>query len=677
MSDDERGRATDRVAGLSRRTVLRGGAVGTGALALGAFGVRAGADDGAETTADAVGTTVGVGSVESKLTASDGDDDDAFGDGVALDGDTALVGTPGDEDPNGSDAGAAYVYENDGGTWRERAKLAPCDGDDGDHFGAAVALSGDTAVVGAPGDEDPNGTDAGSAYVYTRRGKVWSLATKLVASDGASGDQFGWTVAVDGDTAAVGARQAEVSDPQLGQVGAGATYVYTRSGGAWSRQAKLVVSDAPNDDLVSAVALDGDTLLVGDAGDTVTGGDVSGAAYVFERSGGSWASPTKFTATDNDRDDSFGQAVSLAGDTALVGAPGDEDPNGMFAGSAYVFVRSGGSWTQQEKLAPGDGERGDEFGEAVAVDGDTAIVGTQADDDPPGGAVYEFTRSGTTWSGAGTLTPSDGDADDDFGQAVALDGDTAVVGAPNDEDPNGSGAGSVYAFEPPQLSVVPFDVLPDPLVPGQPALFDASASSNPGRIIETYAWDFDGDGTVDETTSGPTVAYTFADGGRRVVTLRVTGDDGATATTTREVTVPYRPPIVIRPGADRAPINPRSEAPIRVAIVSTDALHAPEQVDVGSVRFGPADEVGFDGDQPYGGAEPLDEGEAADVDGDGRDDLILRFPPRETGFDADDTTGALVGLTVDGIPLSGTDAVRVVGSGGGGGRGAGGGGRRR
>ena len=273
------------------------------------------------------------------------------------------------------DFGAAYPLVVD--PWFEQAKLSASDAANGDLFGWSVAVAGDTAVVGAPFDNTVAGTDAGSAYVFVRSGGAWTQQAKLRASDAANGDLFGVSVAVAGDTAVVGA----YDDNTVAGVDAGSAYVFVRSGGAWTQQAKLTASDAANGDAFGiSVAVAGDTAVVGAyADDTVAGGD-AGSAYVFVRSGGAWTQQAKLTASDAANGDAFGISVAVAGDTAVVGASYDDTVAGTDAGSAYVFVGSGGVWTQQAKLTASDAANGDAFGISVAVAGDTAVVGARFDD---------------------------------------------------------------------------------------------------------------------------------------------------------------------------------------------------------------------------------------------------------------------------------------------------------
>jgi len=263
------------------------------------------------------------------------------------------------------------------------AKLLAADGAAYDFFGREVAIDGDTVVVGAPQDDD-KGTDSGSAYVFVRTGGTWTPQAKLVPADGTAGDRFGYAVAVDGDTLVVGAQW----DDDKG-TDSGSAYVFTRTGATWTQQAKLLAADgAAYDDFGTAVAIDGDTVVVGAYKDDDKGAD-SGSAYVFTRTGGTWAQQSKLVPADGEVYDEFGYAVAINANTIVVGAHKDDDKRDA-SGSAYVFVRTGGTWTQQAKLTAADGAAGDRFGYAVAIDGDTVVVGASFDDDkgPDSGSVW-------------------------------------------------------------------------------------------------------------------------------------------------------------------------------------------------------------------------------------------------------------------------------------------------
>ncbi|MCH7639915.1 MAG: T9SS type A sorting domain-containing protein [Bacteroidetes bacterium] len=271
--------------------------------------------------------------IEHKVTASDGASGDVFGWSVSLSGDHALVAAAGD-DELGTASGSAYVYERQGdGSWLEVAKLTASDGASGEVFGWSVSLSGERALVGASGD-DGVGFSVGSAYVFERQGDgSWLEVAKLRASDGDEADEFGISVSLSGDRALVGADR----DDDLGS-NSGSAYVYERQGdGSWLEVFKLTASDGAADDHFGrSVSLSDDKALVGAYWDDDLG-DFSGSAYVFERQGdGTRLEVAKLTASDGAEDDVFGFSVSLSGDRALVGAAGDDDL-GAASGSAYVF----------------------------------------------------------------------------------------------------------------------------------------------------------------------------------------------------------------------------------------------------------------------------------------------------------------------------------------------------
>jgi len=374
-----------------------------------------------------------------KLLASDGAAGDCFGYSVSISGDYAIVGAVFDDD-NGTNSGSAYIFYYDGASWSEQAKLLPADGNDGDEFGYSVSISGAYAVVGARLDDD-NGINSGSAYIFKRSGTNWSEQAKLLASDGAAGDQFGRSVSISGAYAIVGA----FADDDNGSY-SGSAYIFQRSGTTWSQQDKLTASDGAADDWFGiSVSISGDYAVIGALADDDSGSN-SGSAYIFYYDGASWSEQAKLLAADGAAGDFFGWSVSVSGDYAIVGAF-DDDDNGSDSGSAYIFKRSGTSWSEQAKLLPADGAADDLFGNSVSISGDYAVVGARLDDDNGinSGSAYIFERSGTSWSQQAKLVASDGAAGDYFGGSVSISGDYAIIGAYGDDD-NGTGSGSAYMF---------------------------------------------------------------------------------------------------------------------------------------------------------------------------------------------------------------------------------------
>ncbi len=405
-----------------------------------------------------------------KLVASDAAHHDLFGNAVAISGDTAVIGAPQDDDA-GTSTGSAYVFRrHDGGTpldpsddlWIEEAKLTASDAHATDKFGFAVAVSGDIAVIGAPKKAD------GAAYIYRRDDggtptyagdDVWVQVTKLaMLFDNAD---FGISVAISGDTAVVGAERKDI--PGIGR--AGVAYVYRRddmatptdpSDDQWVQSGRLTASDAWRHDYFGcAVSISDDTIVVGARQDD----DESGSAYVFRRDDGGtpndpsddvWTETAKLTASDAAADEYFGHSVAVSGETAVIGAYADDDAGGQ-SGSAYVFRRddngtpsdsSDDAWVEATKLTASDAGASDQFGISVAVQGRTILIGADGAD-----TAYVFQRdargtpadlSDDTWVEAAKFTASDTGAGDRFGRYVAISGHRAVIGAYFDDDRSGS-----------------------------------------------------------------------------------------------------------------------------------------------------------------------------------------------------------------------------------------------
>ncbi len=372
-----------------------------------------------------------------KVFASDGSAADRFGHSVSISGDTALISAFYDE-LNGTGSGTVYVFVRTDGLWVEQQRLIPSDATSDDGFGVSVSLYGDTALIGADGGRSATG-NSGSAYVFVRTAGVWSQQQKLNASDATADDKFGRSVALFGDTAFIGAS----GDDDNGD-SSGSAYAFVLSNGVWVQQQKLLASDGAASDLFGySMALTADTVLIGaylDGGNT-------GSAYVFTQTAGVWTEQQKLLASDGSSGDLFGFDVALSGDTALIGAFNDRD-NGFASGSAYIFVRSNGVWSQQQKLVPNDIQVRYRFGYSVSLLDDVAMVGAYAanhTDSLSGGAAYIFERTNSIWSQRDKLVASDRESADFFGVDVALSSNIALAGARHDDD-NGEQSGSAYFF---------------------------------------------------------------------------------------------------------------------------------------------------------------------------------------------------------------------------------------
>jgi len=389
------------------------------------------------------------------------------------------------------DRGARYPLTID--PIAQQAYFKASNTDAGDSFGAAVAVSGDTVVVGAY-EEDSSATgvngnqannsleDSGAAYVFVRSGATWVQQAYLKASNSGSNDEFGRSLAVSGDTVVVGAYAEDsnatgINGNQANNslVNPGAVYVFVRSGSTWSQQAYIKASNTGEFDFFGfSLAVSGDTIVVGADGEDSNATGINGnqannsvfgagAAYVFVRSGSTWSQQAYIKASNTNAGDNFGDSVSVSGDTLVVGASledsnavgvngnqADNSANG--AGAAFVFIRSGVGWSQQAYLKASNTGAADQFGRAVAMSGDTVVVGAfseasnatgvngnQANESASGaGAAYVFVRSGALWSQQGYLKASNTGVGDSFGWSVAVSGDTVVVGA-LDESSSASG----------------------------------------------------------------------------------------------------------------------------------------------------------------------------------------------------------------------------------------------
>jgi hypothetical protein len=505
-----------------------------------------GGGGGGGAAASAASATTPVWGQEAYAKASNANAIDHFGLAIAIAGDTMVVGaqdessnqttitngTAASTDNSAAAAGAVYVYSRSGTTWVQQAYLKAPNAGAGDSFGESVAIDGDTVVVGASNESSnqttiTNGTSAsadnslasaGASYVFKRTGTTWAQEAYLKAPNAGAGDQFGYSVAISGDSVVVGA-QGEASNQTTITNGAGASadnsqaetgaaYVFKRSGTNWAQQAYLKAPNAgAGDHFGFSVAISGDTVVVGAVDEasnqtTITNGATAsaddtatsaGAAYVFKRSGTTWTQEAYLKAPNAGAGDFFGESVAIDGDTVVVGAIGEASSqtsitNGTTAsgnnaaaaaGAAYVFRRSGTTWAQQAYLKAPNAEADDYFGMSVAVSGDIVVVGapressnrttvingTSGSSDNSvswAGAAYVFKRSGTTWAQQAYLKAPNAESNDYFGVSVAASGTTVVVGASHESSSqtsvtNGatasadnsavnSGAGYVFAY---------------------------------------------------------------------------------------------------------------------------------------------------------------------------------------------------------------------------------------
>ncbi len=356
------------------------------------------------------------------------DGGDRFGYAVAIDGDTALIGawaTPGHKGPNG---GSAAIFQLEEGNWQQQQKLQPSDLGRNDYFGNAVAMDGDFALVGAYCQDAAEKPDVGSVYIFHKlKSGQWSEHQKLQPEDLGRGDEFGFSVALKGQVAMVGSPHADSDDkPDTGRV-----YVFHQITARSLAHQKLQPAELERDDYFGfavAIASNG-TALVG-APSTIEGNS-GGRVYVFELEHDSWQQRQKLQPSDLRGGDCFGRAVAIDGGVALVGARWADAADKPDTGSVYIFELENGSWREVQKLQPPDLGRDDKFGHAVALRGDLAMVAANHADaagKPNVGCVYVFRRENSRWQLAEKLQPSDLQRNDYFGQSLAVDDRLALVG---------------------------------------------------------------------------------------------------------------------------------------------------------------------------------------------------------------------------------------------------------
>lgn len=446
-----------------------------------------------------------------------------FGYSIALSKDTLAVGAAGEAssttgingnqaDNSATFAGAVYVFVRIGATWEQQAYIKASNTEANDYFGSKVALSGNTLVVSATGEDSSaigingnqanNGADAsGAAYVFVRNGTSWAQQAYVKASNPQAGAGFGISLALSGDTLAIGApgessNATGINGDQAnsGAGSSGAVYVYARSGTTWTQQAYVKASNTDQSDQFGvSIALSGDTLAVGAHQESSSATGInqnqsdnnaysSGAVYVFDRVGITWTQQAYLKASNTGINDHFGDSVALSDNTLAVGAfaeasratgvNGDQlDDSASGSGAVYVFVRDGAAWVQQAYLKASNTETGDRFGDEVALSGDTVAVGARGEDSNAtgvnggqtdnsansAGAAYIFVRKGTAWTQREYVKASNTGLLHQFGFEIALSRDTVALGAigessnaigvnGNQADNSTSSAGAVYIY---------------------------------------------------------------------------------------------------------------------------------------------------------------------------------------------------------------------------------------
>jgi FG-GAP repeat/Secretion system C-terminal sorting domain len=416
-----------------------------------------------------------------KAVATDRAASDLFGYSVAISGDYAIVGAN-QEDHNTTggqfldNAGAAYILRNNSGTWTVVQKIVAADRAADDEFGTSVAISGDFAIVGAPRKTATVGFElnsaAGAVYIFKNTDGIWSQLQKIVASDRETFDEFGYSVAISENYVIVGAPyEDEYVNGLSSSSNKGSAYIYKKGATVWMDEQKIVGNSVSNGDNFGwSVGISEDYAIIGSPREGVaSGGGIlteAGSAYIFRKfSSGTWTQMQSINAFDKGAGDEFGTSVAISGDYVIVGALFEDHnatggANLSDAGSAYIFERDGGTWTQMNKIVASDRAASDNFGVSVSISGEYAIVGAyNEDEDPVGGntlsnsgSAYIFRNTSGNWAQANKIVASDRGGFDLFGNSVSISGDYAIVGAFNEDENQAGGntinsAGSSYIFK--------------------------------------------------------------------------------------------------------------------------------------------------------------------------------------------------------------------------------------
>jgi hypothetical protein len=316
---------------------------------------------------------------EARLVAPDATTGAEFGRAVAIQGNRVIVGARFAQVGSLLKAGAVYVFRKDGDSWHLEEKITSPTPANEDNFGRALAIQGNLLVVTAR-KENLNADDVGAAYLFLHKGCRWVYQAKITASDPAPGAYFGQSVAVQGDLMAVGARNA---DPNS----AGAIYIFRRSGDGWEEVAKITPPDGKADDQFAfTVAMAGDTIAVGARRADLSGAKDAGAAYVFSLNRKSVDLVAKLTASDATAGDQFGQSIAFAENVIAVGANRADIGDSENQGAIYLFRRMGGRWIETGKVTASDGMAGDEFGYSLSAFGDRMVTGAHFADETAGAA---------------------------------------------------------------------------------------------------------------------------------------------------------------------------------------------------------------------------------------------------------------------------------------------------
>lgn len=420
-----------------------------------------------------------------KIVSVDADLSDKFGTAIAITGNTMVVGAP-FEESGGFSRGAAYVYQLSGNSWIYQSKLIASDGANSDNFGEAISISDNLVLIGATKHNTNSLNSAGAAYVFANTsGNIWVEQAKLSASDAQAAAFFGKSVAISGNMAIIGASWHDIS----GISNAGAAYIFANTNGnTWVEQTKIFSSlYNQNAYFGESVAISGNVAVVGAYKDNSVL-SFAGSVYVYyNTSANIWGQETRFYASDLASSDQFGHTLSLSDNILLVGSTGDD-----VAGAAYIYANTSGNiWAEKAKLTPSQGASQDNFGISVSLSGNKALIGANGNDEigTNTGSAYLFLSTNvSTWTEQEIFVAGDGKENDFFGMAVSLSGNLGAVGAPQ-EVSQGTDAGAVYSFDFNNLTHAPI-IQPWPVLD---LTFPAGQASVNITSANLSASDLDGD----------------------------------------------------------------------------------------------------------------------------------------------------------------------------------------
>jgi hypothetical protein len=393
---------------------------------------------------------------EQKAIASDGGPQAWFGSAVAVSGTLALVGAKNATVDSRASQGAVYVFRKTGGVWKQVQKLVASDGASGDQFGSSIALMGTTAIITAQLATVNGNFAQGAAYVFALSGKTLVQKQKLVAGHGATYDTFGTSVAFNSTSAFIGAGGANRGGHYVPRLVYVFRFVPSRTGNDWVERQTL---DAPDpSDLTSSfgtsIAVSETAVFIGARASTIDGNLGQGSVYAYTESNGSWLLTAKLSADDGAARDNFGVSIATQGTTVLIGSPGVAVDGSISEGAVYRFDQSGEDWLQTQKFIAKGGAAFELFGASVSLSKDVALIGAYATSSYRG-AAYVFRNKSGVWTQMQKLVASQGAPGDVFGYYTALDTKTALVGSYGAAVDGNPGQGAAYFFTAPHLGVQP------------------------------------------------------------------------------------------------------------------------------------------------------------------------------------------------------------------------------